>query len=137
MSTSFSRILTCYLIQSYLLKTLFFIKYLLSLHRWCFPGKFTIFLKQHKHQGVLKNFAIFTGKHLCWSLNLIKLRPSGSCLRDCNFVKKRLQHRCFSVNIATFLWNIYSEEHLRKEFCRYQHSFTANQQILLYQEIQI
>ena len=70
-----------------------------------------------REKGVLKNFAIFTGKHLCWSLNLIKLRPSGSCLRDCNFVKKRLQHRCFSVNIATFLWNIYSEEHLRKEFC--------------------
>ena len=58
-------------------------------------------------KGVLKNFAIFTGKHLCWSLNLIKLRPSGSCLRDCNFVKKRLQHRCFSVNIATFLRNIF------------------------------
>ena len=30
---------------------------------------------------VLKNFAIFTGKHLCWSL----------------------QHRCFPVNIAKFL----------------------------------
>ena len=36
----------------------------------------------------LKNFAIFTGTHLCWSLFLIKL------------IKKRLQHRCFPVNIA-------------------------------------
>ena len=27
------------------------------------------------NMGVLKNFAIFTGKHLCWSLFLIK--PSG------------------------------------------------------------
>ena len=29
-------------------------------------------------KGVLKNFTIFTGKHLCWSL------------RACNFIKKRL-----------------------------------------------
>ena len=40
---------------------------------------------------VLKNFAIFTGKHLCWSLFLIK------------FIKQRLQHRCFPVNISKFL----------------------------------
>ena len=26
--------------------------------------------------GVLKTFAIFTGKHLCWSFFLIKCRPS-------------------------------------------------------------
>ena len=26
--------------------------------------------------GVYKNFAIFTGKHLCWSLFLIKLQAS-------------------------------------------------------------
>ena len=38
--------------------------------------------------GVLKNFSIFAGKHLCWSLFLIK---------------KRLQHRCFPANIAKFL----------------------------------
>ena len=34
----------------------------------------------------LKNFAIFTRKHLRWSL-----------------FKKRIQHRCFPVNIAKFL----------------------------------
>ena len=38
---------------------------------------------------VLKDFAKFTGKHLYWSLFLIK--------RD--FIKKRLRHRCFSGNI--------------------------------------
>ena len=37
--------------------------------------------------GVLKNFAMFTGKHLCWSLFLIKLQA----------------FRCFSVNIAKLL----------------------------------
>ena len=41
-------------------------------------------------KGVLKNFAIFSGKHLCWSLFLI------------NFIKKRLQHRCFPANIVKF-----------------------------------
>ena len=37
--------------------------------------------------GVLKKFAMFTGKHLCWSLFLIKLQA----------------FRCFSVNIAKLL----------------------------------
>ena len=46
--------------------------------------------------GVLKNFAIFTGKYLCQSLFLIKLQAF-------KFVKKRLQHRSFPVNIAKFL----------------------------------
>ena len=48
--------------------------------------------------GVLKNFAIFTEKHLCWSLFLYK----KTRLQSWNFIKKRLQHRCFPVNIANF-----------------------------------
>ena len=42
-------------------------------------------------KGVLKNFANFTGKRLCWSLFLI------------NFIKMRLQRRCFPVKFAKFL----------------------------------
>ena len=42
-------------------------------------------------KAVLKNFAILTGYGLCWSLFLT------------TFIKERLQHRCFPVNIATFL----------------------------------
>ena len=38
--------------------------------------------------GILKNFANFKRKHLCWSLFLIKLQT-------CNFIKKRLWHKCF------------------------------------------
>ena len=37
--------------------------------------------------GVLRNFAMFTGKHLCWSLFLIKLqawRPASLFERDSN-----------------------------------------------------
>ena len=43
--------------------------------------------------AVLKNFAIFTEKHFSWSLFSIKA---------CNFIKKRLQHWCFSMNTARF-----------------------------------
>ena len=45
-----------------------------------------------------ENVAIFSGKHLRWSLFLTKLQAHA-----CNFIKKRLQHRCFPVNIAKFL----------------------------------
>ena len=37
---------------------------------------------------VLESFEIFTGKHLCWSLFLIKLHAQ----KGCNFIKKRPQH---------------------------------------------
>ena len=83
--------------------------------------------------GVIKNFVNFTGKHLCWSFFLIKFhtfRPETSLRRDsnidvflcvkfakffkntyfekhlrkaCNFIKKRLQHKCFSMKFARFL----------------------------------
>ena len=46
--------------------------------------------------GVLKNFTIFSRKHLTAS----------------NFIKKRLQHRCFSVNIAKFSRRAFFIEHL-------------------------
>ena len=46
-------------------------------------------------KGILKNFASFTGKQLFWSLFLIKLQA-------CNFFKKILQHRCFSLKLAKF-----------------------------------
>ena len=48
---------------------------------------------------VLKIFPVFTGKHLCWRLFLIKLQA----FQTYNFIKMRLQHRCFPVNIAQFL----------------------------------
>ena len=44
---------------------------------------------------VLKNFAVFTRKQLHCSF--------FSDMKACNFIKKRLQHRCFSVNIVKFL----------------------------------
>ena len=43
----------------------------------------------------LRNFAKFTGKHLCQGLFLIKLQAS-------TLLKKRLWHRCFPVNMVKF-----------------------------------
>ena len=43
----------------------------------------------HK-KTVLTKVTIFTGKHLCWSLFLI-------------LIERRLQRRCFSVNVVKFL----------------------------------
>ena len=50
-------------------------------------------------KAALKNFAIFTEKHLRWSLFLKK----NAGLHFWNFIKKMLQHRCFPVNITKFL----------------------------------
>ena len=47
-------------------------------------------------KGVLKNFAIFTRKDLCWSLFLASLQGS-------NFIEKSLQHKCFPKHTAEFL----------------------------------
>ena len=49
---------------------------------------------------VLKNFAKFTGKHLCHSLFLIK--QTVACTL-CSFIKRRLWHRCFPVNFGKSL----------------------------------
>ena len=48
-------------------------------------------MKKH----VLNNFTNFTGKHMPWSLFLIKLQA--------HVIKKRLQRRCFAVKFAKFL----------------------------------
>ena len=56
--------------------------------------------------GVLENSAIFTGKHLCWSLFLIKLQA-------CNFIKKKLRLKCFLVHIAKFSRPAFLMEHPR------------------------
>ena len=49
--------------------------------------------------GALKNFAKFTGKHLCQSLFFYKVPD----VRPATLLKKRLWHRSFLVNFAKFL----------------------------------
>ena len=50
-------------------------------------------------KGVLRNFAQFTGRHLCQSL--IFNRVAG--LRSAILLKKKLWHKCFPVKFAKFL----------------------------------
>ena len=81
----------------------------------------TIFRSSHcSHsikKAILKDFVRFTGKHLCWSLFFNKLAGH----KPCNFIKKKLQHRCFLANIDKFgrspiLKNICEQLHFRKVF---------------------
>ena len=50
-------------------------------------------------KGALRNFAKFTGTHLCQSLFFNKV----AVLRHATLLKKRLWHRYFPVNFAKFL----------------------------------
>ena len=54
---------------------------------------------------VLKNFANFTGKHLCWSPVLITLKT-------CNFIEKILQHMRFPEKFVNFLGTPFYRTHL-------------------------
>ena len=56
-------------------------------------------MQKQSARGVLKNLTKFTGKHLCWSLCSVKLQV----FRPATLLKKRLQYRCFPVNIAKLL----------------------------------
>ena len=77
---------------------------------WCFLNIksflfYLLYLFRSSHQmcsvtkGVPRNFAKFTGKHLCQSLFFNKVAG----LRPAILLKKRLWHRCFPVNFAKFL----------------------------------
>ena len=50
-----------------------------------------------KRIGALKNFLDFSGKHL-----LESIFNKVAALQACIFIKKRLKHKCFPVNIAKF-----------------------------------
>ena len=84
-----------------------------------FSWECTNFLKQQKQspevfrkKGILKNFAIFTRKHLCLF-----------GVFGVDFIKKRLQHKYLPVNIMKFLRtpifkNIWGRLHLKQLFQR-------------------
>ena len=86
MSTTVGQILRRYLIPSYLLKY----KSITSAPLMFSWGIYEFFTSTHRSSFMknvdLKNFAKFTG-----------------ILQACNFIKNRLQHRCFPLNIAKFL----------------------------------
>ena len=59
-------------------------------------------------KGILRNFAKFTGKHLCQSPLFNKVAG----LRDAPLFKKRPWHKCFPVNLVKFLRTPFFTEHL-------------------------
>ena len=59
-------------------------------------------------KSVLRNFAKFTGKHLC--LNLFLNKVVG--LKPATLLKKRLWRKCFPVNFTKFLRKLLSTEQL-------------------------
>ena len=70
---------------------------------WCYCLAFLLlfrssFLEVFCKKGVFRNFAKFTGKHLCQSLFFNKVAGWPA-----TFLKKRFWHRCFPVNFAKFL----------------------------------
>ena len=89
--------------------------------------------KQFFKIGVLKYFAIFTGKPLCWNLVLIKMQA----LRPATLLKKRLQHRCFPVNIGIFLRTPILKNTSSGCFCSSYENVTIQQKTKQHAEIRI
>ena len=56
-------------------------------------------------KGLPKNFAKFTGKHLCQSLFFNKV----AILSLATTLKKRPWHRCFPVNFVKYLKHLFSQ----------------------------
>ena len=78
-------------------------KRLCKQHKTQIEKELPTFRRSHRSCSIkeagLKNFSIFARKHLCWSLFFNKVAN----LRPATLLKKRLQHRCFPVNIGKFL----------------------------------
>ena len=59
-------------------------------------------------KAVLKNFGIFTGKHLCWSLFF----NNTAGLQSSNFIKKGPPTQMFACEYCVIFKNTCFEEHL-------------------------
>ena len=64
-------------------------------------------------KGVLRNFAKFTGKHLCQSLFFNEVTGLGPA----TLLEKRLWHRYFPVNFVKFLRTLFYRTLLGDCFC--------------------
>ena len=63
---------------------------------------------------VLRNFAKFTGKHLCKSIFF----NTVAVLKPATLFKKRLWHRCFPVNFTKFLRTPFLQNTTGGSFCQ-------------------
>ena len=73
-------------------------------------------------KAVLKNFLIFTGKQLWWSLLFNKVAD----FQACNFNKKRLQHSCFPVSNAKILRTPVLKNNCKWPLVNFQNLFSKN-----------
>ena len=78
--------------------------------------------------GVLKNFANFAGKHLCWSLFLIKLQAYSKQKQSFahvlkNFVNFTGKHLCWSLFLIKFLTNFIKDTLTLVSSCEIQKNF--------------
>ena len=74
-------------------------------------------------KSVLRNFAKFTGEHLCQGLFFSKVAG----LRTAILLKRRPWHRCFPVKFAKFLRTSFLTEHSDGCLCMLQSAVSKNQ----------
>ena len=87
---------TIFQVENYIKFQYYFIKNSISFRRRTLrSSRLEVFCKK----GLLKNFANFTGKHLCQSLFF----NENAGLSPATLLKKRLWHKCFLVNFANSL----------------------------------
>ena len=79
-------------------------------------------------KGVLKNFAKFTGKHLCQTFSFSKV----AVLTPATLFKKKLLHRCFPVNFAKFLRTPFCIEHLWWLCLKAQNHYRSNKLVFFF-----
>ena len=73
-------------------------------------------------KGVLRNFAKFTGKHLCQ----VRFYNKVAGPEPVTLLKKRLWHRCFPMNIAKLLRTLFHRTPLNDCFSTIQHFLAEN-----------
>ena len=103
----FTQRVLCYFIGK--IKCFYFFSLLSGFFAILLVKYFSVEQKQ-SHEGVLSKRCLtyllkFIRKHLCWS----PFFESSCRMETCNFIKKKLWHRCFFVNFATKK-NIFSEK---------------------------
>ena len=92
--------------------------------RWLFQEIFFIIFRSSRMQmffktGVIRNFVIFTGKHLCWSIFLIKLRTLRPATLFQPHPQKILQHKWFLWKLRNFYEQVFSLNTSGGCFCQF------------------
>ena len=74
---------------------------------------FKVFKKCHWISEQLSSGSVSGKRYSEKFRNIHRKTPKVAGLEACNFIKKRLQHRCFATNIVKFFRTAFFIEHLR------------------------